>query len=148
MARRVAVPGTGRADDGRRRPNARGGVLDSAGCLRRSSCRFLSPGKKGCDVHRVYSTHDLSEAVLLKDHLLHNGIDARVRSKNVSRAPLLGVHSEVWVAGDADSDEVATLIRDFVGRRDTPARAKRSWRCRRCREENPGEFEFCWNCRK
>lgn len=97
-------------------------------------------------MQRVYSTHDLSEAVLLKDHLLHNGIDARVRSKDGARAPLVGVHSEVWVAGDADSGEVATLIRDFVGRRNTPARAKRPWRCRRCREENPGEFEFCWKC--
>jgi rRNA maturation endonuclease Nob1 len=21
-----------------------------------------------------------------------------------------------------------------------------SWRCQGCREENPGEFEYCWSC--
>jgi len=98
-------------------------------------------------VHKAYYTLDLAEAVLLKDHLVHNGVAASVMNKGVVRIPNEGVASEVWVADDADGDEVRTLIRGFLKQhRETPAPAKSFWRCRNCCEENPGEFEFCWSC--
>jgi len=89
----------------------------------------------------------MKEAVLLKDHLVHNGVAASVMNKGLVRIPYEGVASEVWVADDAAADEVTTLIRGFLaGRRDTAPPAMSSWRCQSCREENPGEFEFCWSC--
>jgi hypothetical protein len=96
-------------------------------------------------MHKAYYTLDLSEAVMLKDHLVHNGVAASVKNKGAVRIPYEGIASEIWIADDADGDEVRTLIRDFLNRYgDTPAIS--SWRCQSCREESPGEFEFCWSC--
>jgi hypothetical protein len=98
-------------------------------------------------MHKAYYTLDLTEAVLVKDHLVHNGVGASVLNKGVVRTPYEGIASEVWVADDADGDEVRMLIRGFLkGRRETPTPTMSSWRCQNCREENPGEFEFCWTC--
>jgi hypothetical protein len=39
------------------------------------------------------------------------------------------------------------LIRRFLrASRREPTSDKSSWRCQACREDNPGEFELCWNC--
>jgi hypothetical protein len=37
-------------------------------------------------------------------------------------------------------------IRRFLRARKETTSDKSSWRCHACREDNPGEFEFCWNC--
>jgi hypothetical protein len=96
-------------------------------------------------MHKAYYTLDLSEAVMLKDHLVHNGVAASVKNKGAVRIPYEGIASEIWIADDADGEEVRALIRDFLKRySDTPAIS--SWRCQSCREENPSEFEFCWSC--
>jgi len=96
---------------------------------------------------KAYYTLDLTEAVLLKDHLVHNGVEANVKNKGVVRIPYDGVASEVWVAADANGDEVRTLIRSFLkGRKERTTPERSSWQCHACRENNPGEFEFCWNC--
>ena len=38
------------------------------------------------------------------------------------------------------------LIRRVLKARKEPISDKSSWRCRACREDNPSEFELCWNC--
>ena len=97
-------------------------------------------------MRKAFYTLDLTEAVLLRDHLLHNGVAANVMNKGLVRIPHEGVASEVWVADDAEADEVRALIRGFFARREQTAPAKLPWECQDCREENPGEFEFCWSC--
>jgi hypothetical protein len=98
-------------------------------------------------MRKVYYTFDLTEAVLLRDHLVHNGVAADVTNKGLVRIPYEGVASEVWVADNAESDEVRTLIRGFLReRKETPPTVPSFWRCQSCQEESPGEFEFCWSC--
>jgi hypothetical protein len=98
-------------------------------------------------MQKVYYTLDLTEAVLLKDHLVHNEIGASVRNKGAVRIPHEGIASEVWIADDADGEQVRTLIRDFLKqRKEAPVSPMTSWRCPHCREESPGEFEVCWSC--
>lgn len=97
-------------------------------------------------MRRAYSTLDLTEAVLLKDHLVQNGVAAAVLNKGATRIPHHGVATEVWVAADAAADEVRTLIRGFFLKRCKQAPERSSWQCQQCREENPGEFELCWSC--
>ena len=98
-------------------------------------------------MRKAYYTLDLTEAVLLKDHLVQNGVGATVMNKGLVRIPYDGVASEIWVADDAEGDEVRTLIRGFLKQRKEPPGAPLSpWPCPSCREENSGEFEFCWNC--
>ena len=38
------------------------------------------------------------------------------------------------------------LIRRFLKARKEPIPNKSSWRCLACREDNPSQFELCWNC--
>lgn len=98
-------------------------------------------------MHKAYYTLDLTEAVLLKDHLVHNGVAASVMNKGLVRIPYEGVASEVWVADDARADDVRALIRGFLSMRtESGGPGTSSWRCEGCREENPGDFEFCWSC--
>lgn len=98
-------------------------------------------------MRKVYYTLDLAEAVLLKDHLVQNGVAASVLNKGAVRLPHDGVAAEVWVGEDAANDEVVDLIRDFLKRRkDAVAASAADWRCQSCGEANPGEFEVCWSC--
>jgi hypothetical protein len=98
-------------------------------------------------MRKAYYTLDLIEAALLKDYLVQNGVGATLMNKGLVRIPYDGIASEIWIADDANDDEVRALIRGFLKRRkETPIAAKSSWGCQNCREENPGEFEFCWNC--
>jgi hypothetical protein len=98
-------------------------------------------------MRKAYYTLDLTEAVLIKDHLVHNGVAAQVMNKGAVRIPHDGVASEVWVVDDVGADEVRALIGSFLRRRkETPASLSAGWACPKCREENPGEFELCWNC--
>jgi hypothetical protein len=97
-------------------------------------------------MRKAYFTLDLTEAVLLKDHLVHNGVGATVMNKGVVRIPYDGVASEIWVADDADGNDVRTLIRRFLNQHKEAPVAAAPWGCQSCREANPGEFEFCWNC--
>lgn len=98
-------------------------------------------------MRKAFYTLDMTEAVLLKDHLVHNGIEADVMNKGLVRIPYDGIASEVWVADDAEAGEVRRLIRGFLARRkEAPAPAMSLWRCEQCGEESPGEFEFCWSC--
>lgn len=100
-------------------------------------------------MQKVYNGLDLTEAVLLKDYLVQHEIGSSVRNKGVVRRPSEGVACEVWVADDADGEEVRTLIRRFFEqRKQAELSAPPFWRCPQCREENPGQFEVCWNCGK
>jgi hypothetical protein len=68
-----------------------------------------------------------------------------VINRGAGRIPYEGIASEVWVANAVESEEARKLIRDFLRqRKEAPIAA--SWSCSQCKEENPGEFESCWNC--
>jgi hypothetical protein len=98
-------------------------------------------------MRKVYYTLDMTEAVLLKDHLLHSGVEASVSNTGAVRIPHEGIASEVWVSDRANDDEVRRLIHAFLQQRtDRSGDAKASWSCRECGEDSPGDFELCWNC--
>jgi hypothetical protein len=98
-------------------------------------------------MRKVYYTLDLTEAVLLKDHFLHSSVAASVKNKGAVRIPYTGIASEVWVGDDADDNAVKELIHAFLKQRaDAAGVSKSAWTCHDCREENPSNFEVCWNC--
>jgi hypothetical protein len=65
-------------------------------------------------MRKAYRTLDLTEAVLVKDHLVQNGVEASVMNLGLVRVPADGVASEVWVADDANGEAVKALIRGFL----------------------------------
>ena len=56
--------------------------------------------------------------------------------------PLVEVWPELWVINDLDYDRAKQLIDETVVEESPHA----AWKCRRCGEENEGQFSACWNC--
>jgi hypothetical protein len=56
--------------------------------------------------------------------------------------PVDQVWPELWVVHDLDYDRAKQLI-DAAIIEESP---QESWRCRKCGEENEGQFAACWNC--
>lgn len=99
-------------------------------------------------MRKIYSSLNVTDAVLLKDELLSNGVEAQLLSKHGRHAMTAAaeVAAEVWIADEADTAETRGLIQGFLRRLQSAEREKRPWRCMRCKEENPDPFDSCWKC--
>jgi len=53
------------------------------------------------------------------------------------------VWPELWVDRDIDYDRAKQLIDANTIVEESP---QQPWRCRKCGEENEGQFAACWNC--
>jgi hypothetical protein len=95
---------------------------------------------------RVYSASDLVDARLLADSL----DDARIRTHllNANAIGAMGdlpfgdTWPEVWIADERDLARAETIVAAHAAR---PA-ARGSVRCAGCGEDNPSNFDCCWNC--
>jgi hypothetical protein len=56
--------------------------------------------------------------------------------------PLDQVWPELWVVNDLDYDRAKQLIDVDIADESPMA----SWKCRKCGEQNEGQFAACWNC--
>lgn len=81
-----------------------------------------------------------------KNLLKSEGIDSFIRNEHlgsiIGEMPFQEVWPELWVQNDLDFDRAKQLI-DGDAADESPAAP---WRCRRCGEENEGQFSACWNC--
>jgi hypothetical protein len=97
-------------------------------------------------VQRLYRAADLTDAYLLLHRLQREGIGARVLNEHARGAlgeiPFTHAAPEVWLDDERDLGRAQALLRQHEA---APV-SGRSWRCPRCREDNPAEFELCWNC--
>lgn len=97
-------------------------------------------------MHRVYSAATLPDAHMMRGLLAQAGIEARVFNENAIGAmgeiPFTHVYPEVWVVNERDVDRARELIREF----ERPSVRNAPMACPRCGEENPGNFQTCWNC--
>jgi hypothetical protein len=97
-------------------------------------------------VKRVYSASDLVDARLLADSL----DDARIRTHlfNANAVGAMGdlpfgeAWPEVWVADERDFERALAIVAAHASR---PA-SRGSVRCAGCGEDNPSNFDCCWNC--
>jgi mono/diheme cytochrome c family protein len=79
-------------------------------------------------------------------HLLGQvGIETRIFNENaqggMGEIPFMHVWPEVWVVDDRDSERAQQLIRELEGT-DTVSQVA----CASCHEQNPANFQLCWNC--
>jgi hypothetical protein len=96
-------------------------------------------------MEKVFSSPELSNAAIVRDLLLTNGINAVLLNENMSGTVAVGIGlvlAEVWVKDEAKISSAKALIRDYQ----SDESSKNRWVCRSCQEENPGSFEICWNC--
>ena len=56
--------------------------------------------------------------------------------------PLDQVWPELWVVNDLDYDRAKQLIDVNI----TDESPHDPWKCRKCGEQNEGQFAACWNC--
>jgi hypothetical protein len=100
----------------------------------------------------VFVHHDPTVVGLQKSLLDAAGIESFIRNENTSAtlgAGIFGlVQSPVFdpvlcIVDDERYDEAMTLLKGVA----TPAPPARSdWRCPKCGETVPGNFDKCWNC--
>lgn len=93
---------------------------------------------------RVHATRTLFEAHLARDRLEAEGIPVHIagemRPSIAGEIPLPDATVEVKVP-----QERLIAARAILARIQLDA-ARDPWRCARCGEENPGEFDLCWKC--
>ena len=80
-----------------------------------------------------------------KNLLEAEGIPCQIRNEHLGsilgEMPFVEVWPELWVVNDLDFDRATQLI--TAADAESP---KTPWHCRRCGEENEGQFAACWNC--
>jgi hypothetical protein len=74
------------------------------------------------------------------------GIPCRIRNEHLGSVlgeiPFPETWPQLWVINDLDYDRAKQLI-DADALEESPSA---SWRCRKCGEENEGQFAVCWSC--
>ena len=80
-----------------------------------------------------------------KNLLEAEGIPCQIRNEHLGsilgEMPFVETWPELWVVNDLDFDRATQLI-EAVDAESPQA----PWSCRRCGEENEGQFAACWNC--
>jgi hypothetical protein len=81
-----------------------------------------------------------------KNVLESEGIASRIKNEHlgsiVGEMPFVEVWPELWVINDLDYDRAEQLI-SAASLDESP---QASWKCRKCGEENEGQFAACWSC--
>lgn len=94
---------------------------------------------------KVYIASDPVNAEIVKDYLAGRGVPAQVRDQylwgGMGQLPA-NVYPTVWVDDGDDYNAARELIAAF----EANATGGRPWRCGRCGEDLPGQFDTCWRC--
>jgi hypothetical protein len=95
---------------------------------------------------RVYCAANLPDAHLALHLLESEGIRARVFNENLQgglgEIPFTHTYPEVWLENERDFARARELIK---ARELAPADTAMTI-CAKCGEENPRNFQLCWNC--
>lgn len=98
-------------------------------------------------MRKVFSSNEISETTLVRDALVHRGVEAMIQNEQSGRSavPAFRPPAEVWVTHDGDYESARQIVVETVAALDSKSEAP-LWVCPSCREQNPQSFEICWNC--
>ena len=90
-----------------------------------------------------------AETIVLITHyknvLEAEGIPCEIRNQHLGgimgEMPVFETWPQLWIVNDLDYDRALQLI-EAVDAESPPE----PWQCRRCNEDNEGQFSVCWNC--
>jgi hypothetical protein len=95
---------------------------------------------------RLRRANSLPDAHILLGLLRRAGIEAHVFNQNaqggVGQLPVGDALPELWVERERDYDRACMVLEEF----DQTPRDTGTRRCAVCGEDNPGDFQVCWNC--
>ncbi len=96
-------------------------------------------------MRKLYTAANLPEAYIVLQLLEQAGIEACVFNENAQGAlgeiPFTHAYPEVWLMEDADFARGRKVVDDYER---SPVEG--SVHCKGCHEENPANFQLCWNC--
>ena len=100
-------------------------------------------------MRKVFSSNELSETVLVRDALVHQGVEATIQNEHsgTSAIPEFRPPAEVWINRDGDYAHARRIVTDAIATIDSKAKES-PWMCPSCGEENPQSFEMCWSCQR
>ena len=94
---------------------------------------------------RAYTADNIAEAGLMRSFLEQHDIPATLRNEHTSAVigdlPFVNSYPEIWVDDELYA-QAAALLKEL---QQTNNNAEQ-WRCSKCQESNPGNFELCWQC--
>jgi hypothetical protein len=80
-----------------------------------------------------------------KNLLQAEGIRSEIRNEHLGsilgEMPFVETWPELWIVNDLELDRAKQLIAGADS--ESPAAA---WTCKKCGEDNEGQFAACWNC--
>lgn len=95
---------------------------------------------------RLCRAPSLPDAHILRGVLEQSGIEVHVFNENAQsgagQLPVNEACPELWLADDKDLERARALVREF----ESAPRVTGSVRCPQCSEDNPANFQLCWNC--
>jgi len=96
-------------------------------------------------MREVFSNQDLPLVAYYKGILDEAGIACYIRNENGGNPDVAGISFQPTLCVITDADYDAAIAR--LKSQTTPSAPDRAdWKCPACHEENPGNFELCWNC--
>lgn len=95
---------------------------------------------------KLYTANHLLEAQIIKDLLENAYIPAKlfnIYSQGATgEIPFTHTYPEVWVVRDQDFERGRKIVEAYE---QTP-QVTEALTCPQCGEENPGNFQLCWQC--
>ncbi|MBA2352410.1 MAG: DUF2007 domain-containing protein [Burkholderiales bacterium] len=95
---------------------------------------------------KLYSAANLPDAHIVLNLLANEGIDVRIFNQNaqggLGEIPVNEAYPEVWLCNPKDSVRAKRILLEYQCGPLEMGLAS----CANCGEENPGNFQICWNC--
>jgi hypothetical protein len=96
-------------------------------------------------MREVFSNQDLTLVSYYKGLLDEAGIPCYIRNENGGNPDVAGISFQPTLCVISDADFEAAIAH-LKSQPVSSAIPRADWKCPSCREENPGNFELCWNC--
>lgn len=94
---------------------------------------------------RVFTADNIAHAGLIRSFLEQHGVPSTLRNEHTSamvgELPFVNNQPELWVADHLHAQ--ASLLLDDLTQESSDTEP---WLCSSCQEDNPGNFELCWQC--
>ena len=97
---------------------------------------------------KLYCANNLLEATLLQDILSDSGIKVEIFNQHsagaVGEIPTTEIWPELWIQNHSEKERALSLIQAFQDQQGDGS--EHNVLCADCKEENPANFDLCWNC--
>ena len=98
------------------------------------------------DMKKIYSANNLMEAQIVLDMLEHALIPAQLFNQHAQGGmgdiPFTHAYPEVWIMRDTDYERGRKIVQQY----EAIPQPSSTVHCPACGEENPSNFQLCWQC--